>query len=124
MIGKIILILLLVALISVIILTALQVLRGNICPPVLGIPACYILLFAISAAIISHLKMVNDKLFLFFSGVAIALGIAVYASFNQIYKLFECPKEPIFQTPMCFLSFFLFSVILILKLAEINRSKI
>lgn len=121
---KIILVLLIVGFLSVLVLSAIQIKTGNLCPPIFGIPACYVLLFTISSAIISHLKLVNDRQILFLIGIGITLVIASYASYYQIIDLLECPKEPILQTPMCYLSFFLFSVIFVLKIAEIKHEQI
>lgn len=120
LVYKIILVLLFIGLFSVIVLSAIQFTSAGLCPPVFGIPACYILLISISLAIISHLNLINDRNLLFFVGVGVTWLIAIYASFNQIYNLLECPKEPIFQTPMCYLSFLLFSLVLVLKIWEIK----
>lgn len=112
-----ILIISLIGLATIFVLVFEQIAYGNICPPILGAPACYIILVFI--LLISHLKIIEDKNILFFSSAGICWLIAIYASYSQINGLLECPKCLV-EIPLCYLSLIMFSILIILKLFEIK----
>ena len=95
--------------------------NGNICPRLLGIPACYIIMGCFLLAFIGNLS--PKKLgFLFYIGVLPALSIATYGSLGELFGFAECPKTSS-GTPMCFISFSIFFSLLILKLLHQKFSK-
>ena len=91
--------------------------NGNICPKIMGFPACYVILTCLSLAIISHSNLIKDKRRLYYLGVIVALSIATFGSFGNLMGYVECPKTE-GGTPMCYLSFLLFFSLLILKIIE------
>ena len=110
----IILFLALVGLISTIILVASEIITGGVCPKVLGIPLCYVVLLLILIVIGSHLKKLN---ILFFAAASVGLIIAVIMSVLQFNNCAQCPKA--FEIiPMCYLSIILFGSLIGLKFFE------
>lgn len=104
---------------SVIFLSIGEIFAGPICPPIFGIPACYLLILFISAALISHLVRIGDRNILFFIGTGLSLALAVFASVSQIKGSIECPKF-LAVVPMCYLSLILFSSLIFLKIDELR----
>ncbi len=76
---------------------------GDICPKILGVPACYIVLVCFAVALLSHLipfKSANSIYFLF---VGIVTAIAITGTLGELTGTAECPKTA-GGTPMCFIS--------------------
>lgn len=96
---------------------------GNICPQIIGIPACYIILVCLILAIVSHSNLFKDHWKLYFLGILIALSIATFGSVSNLLGYIECPKTEN-GTPICYLSFLLFSSLFILKIIEKTGMKI
>jgi len=92
---------------------------GDICPPVLGIPACYIILACVLAAIVSHTGALKDKNILFYLGSGIAMIFAVVGSIGNIAQILTCPKTSS-SIPMCYISFVMFGTLILLKTLEIR----
>ncbi len=115
----IILFLALVGLISTIILVASDIIIGNVCPKVIGIPLCYVVLLLILTVIFSHLKKLT---ILYFAAASVGLIIAVIMSILQINDCAQCPKA--FEIiPMCYLSIILFGSLLGFKILEIKINR-
>ncbi len=89
--------------------------HGNICPKILGIPACYLIFSCFILAVISHSNLFRDRNWLYCIGVGTALSIATFGTVGQLIGYLECPKTD-GGTPMCFLSFGIFASLLVLKL--------
>lgn len=83
-----------------------------ICPTLLGIPACYIILAAFIILLSLHLSKANK--YYFYALASVPISIAAYGTFFQIFGWIECPKTDAW-TPMCFISLSMFSSITILK---------
>ena len=96
--------------------------HAHTCPKLLGIPACYFIFFFIVAVLVSHLKVLKDKNFLYFLFGGIAWLIAVMASYMQYNELAQCPKTES-GFPLCYGSFALFGVLLLLKVVEMRNRK-
>lgn len=96
--------------------------NNNICPKIIGIPACYIILSCLLMAIVSHINLLKDKSTLFYLGVVTALSIAAFGSILDFLGYLECPKTN-GGTPMCYLSFLLFLSLMILKIIEMIISR-
>lgn len=108
----IILFLALIGLISTVVLVLGDIIIGNICPKVIGIPLCYVVLLLILTVVISHLKKLN---ILYFAAASVGLIIAVIMSILQLNDCAQCPKA--FEIiPMCYLSIILFGSLLGLKI--------
>ncbi len=106
-------------LITILILVFAQIIYGNICPDLLSIPACYVILFLIIAVILSHLKITKDKNFIYFIGSSLGLLIATYFSTMQIQGSANCP-QCLIGIPLCYAAFVMFNLLLILKILEIR----
>ncbi len=87
---------------------------GDICPLVISIPACYIILFSVSGALVAH-YLRSQRLFFIFSSIPLLLALA--GTVLQILGKVECPKNEA-NIPMCFISLGIFLAIVGLKLLE------
>lgn len=96
--------------------------NGEVCPSLIGIPACYIILFCVVLLFISHFRLVNDKNIGFYFGTGLPWLIAFYATVKQALQIIQCPKSSS-GIPMCYLSFGFFSALLILKYLEVSLGK-
>ena len=102
-------------------LVSREFVEGNICPRILGTPACYIIFGCLLLALISHANFLKDKNKLYFTGVLVALSIATVGSIGNLLGYIECPKTDN-GTPMCYLSFMLFFGLLLGKLLLLRRT--
>ena len=89
--------------------------NGDVCPKILGIPACYIILSCFLLAAVSHIKVLGDKFWLYFVSTGIAWSIATYGTLGETFGWAECPKTA-GGTPMCYISFAMFSTLILLKI--------
>jgi len=92
---------------------------GNVCPKLLGIPACYIILICFLIPFLVHLF--KGKTIYYFSGTGLAFTIALYGTVMQVLNYVSCPKTDN-NIPMCFISLGIFTTLIILKLM-INKTK-
>lgn len=76
---------------------------GDICPKILGIPACYIVLACFSAALIGHLIPRSSGNWIFFLFVGIVTLIASTGTIGELTGTAKCPRTA-GGTPMCFIS--------------------
>ena len=86
--------------------------NGNICPKLLGIPACYIILACLTLACIGFFLRGTVLRKLFYVGVVPALLIATYGSLGQMFGFAKYPKTSS-GIPMCYISFGIFSFLFI-----------
>ncbi len=91
-----------------------EFIEGNICPKILGIPACYIIFICLLFIFISETGFLKDNSKLFFIGGGLAWLIAAVGTAGQVLGWLECPKTA-GGFPMCYLSFAMFSALLLLK---------
>ncbi len=84
----------------------------QVCPQILGIPACYIIMACLIIPFITHLFGFNHKYY--FIGTGLALTIATYGSIFQYFGISECPKTG-GGIPMCYISFMIFFSLVLLK---------
>ncbi len=109
-----IVIVLLATYIGIIPLVKTEYLNGDICPRIVGIPACYIILVCLLLVTIG-INIPNGKWrLMFYLGVLPALVIASYGSLGQLVGFAECPKTSS-GIPMCYISFGIFSTLFILN---------
>ena len=84
---------------------------GNICPPVFGISACYIMAGCLIAIVLSFLGRKWHALFSL--GASIAWCLSATGSYYQYKGIADCPMAAN-DVPMCYISLGLFSLLLIL----------
>ena len=95
-----------------------EIKTGDGCPKLVGIPMCLVVLICFAVPLIAHLsKKKLNLVYFFFTGAA--LTIAVVASIMQFMNYGECPKLDN-GTPMCYLSFLIFLLLIILKIRSIQ----
>jgi len=92
----------------------------NVCPKLLGIPACYIILSCLIIPFFTHIAKGKNIIYFLFTGIAFI--IALIASIMQFTGLGECPKNTN-GTPMCYYSLILFSTLIFLKVIIITNKK-
>ena len=95
--------------------------EGGICPKIIGIPACYIIMSCLILILISQSKLLKDKNRLYFIGAGVAASIALGGTVAQLMGWLECPKTE-GGIPMCFLSLGMFLCLLGLKGIEIKST--
>ena len=93
---------------------------GNGCPKIMDIPMCLVVLICFVIPLIAHLLKKYNSIYFLFTGLAFL--IAIVASVMQFKGLGECPKLDN-GIPMCYLSFALFSTLIILKIILIKITK-
>jgi len=76
---------------------------GNICPEILGIPACYIVLVCFTIALIAHLLPSSKGKWIYFFFVGIVTLIASTGTIGELTGMAKCPRTA-GGTPMCFIS--------------------
>ena len=94
-----------------------EIITGNGCPKIKGIPACFIILICFILPLIAHILKKWNLIYFLFTGVA-AL-IALVASIMQFLGNTECPKTDS-DIPMCYLSLLIFTTLIILKIKQLN----
>ena len=97
-----------------------EIVNGDICPKILNIPACYIIMVCLVIPLIIHLIKGSNRIYFIFTGLA--WSIATYGSIMQFFKIIECPKTAE-GIPMCYISFIMFSLLILLKTVELIRTK-
>jgi len=92
----------------------------NVCPKLLGIPACYIILVCFIIPFIVHLVKGRNSVYFLFTGIAFT--IAFVASILQFTGSGECPKTSN-DVPMCYYSLLLFTTLILLKVVVLRNNK-
>jgi len=95
---------------------------GNICPKILGIPACYIVLTCFTIALVAHLIPHSKSKWMYFFFIGVVTLIASTGTLGELTGLAKCPRTA-GGTPMCFISLAICLSLLILKGALIRISK-
>ena len=92
--------------------------KKNICPKILGIPACYIVVACFVLALLAHtLPAVFVSPWGYYAFIAVPFLLALAGSLTELSGKVICPKTP-GGTPMCYISLAMCSTFLILKFAE------
>ena len=94
---------------------------GNICPKIIGIPACYIVFACFVIALISHLIPNPNPKWVFFFFVGIVTLIASTGTFGELTGTAKCPRTS-GGTPMCFISLAICLSLLVSKIAFLKVS--
>jgi hypothetical protein len=94
-----------------------ELVREPTCPPLLGIPACYVVLAGYLAALAGAWAIdasAGRAVFLLGAGVVTVVGI--WFSINELTGALECPSFE--GLPMCFVSLFAGTSMLVLEAAR------
>ncbi len=94
---------------------------GNICPKILGIPACYIVLTCFTLALIGHLIPRTKGKWIYFFFIGIVTFIATMGTIGELTGMIKCPRTT-GGTPMCFLSLAICLSLLVSKIALIRST--
>jgi hypothetical protein len=92
---------------------------GNICPNIVNTPACYIIMVCLVIPLIIHLIKGSNSIYFMFTGLA--WSIATYGSIMQFSETIECPKTEE-GIPMCYISFVMFSLLILLKAIGLTKT--
>jgi hypothetical protein len=104
-----------IGLVSTIVLVISELNTPGYCPKIFSVPACYIVCIAFSFVISSYfIDNITVNYLSFIVGATIGFVVAIWFSYTQLYAIQDCPH--IYEIPLCYVSFFLFSVIIALKL--------
>lgn len=95
-----------------------EIKTGNGCPKLWIIPFCVIILICFLIPFIAHLLKKWNLLYFIFTGIAVT--VALIASIMQFTGNGECPKTD-GGIPMCYLSFLIFSSLILLKTYQIKK---
>ncbi len=95
---------------------------GNICPKILGIPACYIVLVCFVAALLTHFLPHSKSNWIYFFFVGIVTLIASTGTIGELTGMAKCPRTN-GGIPMCFISLAICLSLLVSKffLIKLNR---
>jgi hypothetical protein len=85
----------------------------SVCPKILTIPACYIIMGCFIIPLLGHLLKWNNSIY--FIGTGLAFSIALYGTIMQLLEIIQCPKTSS-GIPMCFISLSIFTSLILLKI--------
>lgn len=100
-------------------LTFAEYFRSNICPKLLSVPACYVILGLVLLATTSQTGWLGDKHWLFFLATGMAASLALTGTIGQLSGVIECPKTS-GGMPMCYLSLAMFGSLFLLKIIALR----
>ena len=88
--------------------------KKNICPKILGIPACYIVCLFFTVALLSHLFFGSSP-YWYFGFLAVPFMLAFLGTVTELTGKVICPRTP-GGTPMCYISLGICSLLIFLKI--------
>ena len=92
--------------------------KKDVCPKVLGIPACYIVLLFFGLALSAHVfKGYLGKDIWYYGFMAVPFLLALGGTITELSGKEICPRTP-GGIPMCFISLGICTTLLILKYSE------
>lgn len=92
--------------------------KQNVCPKLLSIPACYIVLVCFILVLIAHLWTSSARSSLFYYSIlSVPFLMALQGTITELSGTVICPRTS-GGTPMCYLSLALCFTLLILKIIE------
>ena len=92
--------------------------KKNVCPKVLGVPACYIVFLFFALAFFAHVFTGALAKDLWYYGLlAVPFLLALGGTLTELSGKVICPRTP-GGTPMCFISLGICTTLLLLKFAE------
>ena len=93
--------------------------NGDVCPKILGIPACYIVFFCFFVGLISFLCKPPYSTYMFFSFIGCIFLIASYGSIWEVFGFAKCPRTST-GIPMCYISLSITTVLIILNFIRLQ----
>jgi len=94
---------------------------GDICPKILGIPACYIVFVCFAGALFLHFLSNKKAAWGFFFFVGIVTVIASSGTIGELTGALQCPRTA-GGTPMCFISLAICLSLLASKISLLRMS--
>ena len=94
----------------------LDLLTSEYCPNIFYIPACYLVFISFLLIVIAEFFQFRSSNIIFYIGSFFGFSLAIWFSLNEIIKTDICPK--LFEIPMCYLSFCIFFIIILLKFKD------
>lgn len=91
--------------------------QKDVCPKILGIPACYLVLLFFSLTLAAHVLPFTRKDLFYIIFLTFPFLLAVSGTLSELTGTVVCPRTP-GGTPMCFISAAICSALLILKVVE------
>lgn len=91
----------------------------DICPKLLGVPACYIVLLCFTGVLFSHVIPFNKSEWLYFSFAGVVTLIASMGTVGELTGMVKCPRTS-GGTPMCFISLAICLSLLATKMLELR----
>ena len=92
--------------------------QKDVCPKIIGIPACYIVLILFVGALIVH--ALNFEIpYLYYGFLAVPFLLAFTGTLTELSGKVICPRTPN-GTPMCFISLGFCTVLIVLKQLSFN----
>jgi len=80
-----------------------ELIEKDVCPKMLGIPACYIVLVSFTMAGIMHALKTPLSNYLYFAAIGFVLFFALKGTITELRGIPICPRTA-GGTPMCFIS--------------------
>lgn len=90
----------------------------NVCPKIVGIPACYIIIICLIVPLTVHVLHLKTSLYFIFTGITFT--IALVASILEFTGNGICPKSES-GTPLCYYSFIIFLSLILLKIVHLKN---
>jgi hypothetical protein len=97
-----------------------EIMYQNICPKIIGIPACFIIFLCFLIPLIVHFLRKKNTLYFLFTGIAFL--IAMIGTIGQMTNKIQCPKNDN-GIPMCFISLGIFITLILLKIFLIRKEQ-
>lgn len=94
--------------------------EGDVCPKLLTMPACQIILVCFLIPFLAHIF--KWKTIYYFLGTGLAFTIALYGTIMQVLNYVSCPKTES-NVPMCFISLGIFTTLIVSKKIQISNGK-
>ena len=87
---------------------------GNICPKILGFPACYIVMICFIIGLVSHLIPGVKTTWIYYLFIGLVTIIAITGTVGELIGLTKCPRTA-GGTPMCFISLAICLTLILVK---------
>ncbi len=87
--------------------------KKNVCPKVVGIPACYLVFIFFAGTLMVHLLNVETP-YWYYGFIAVPFFLALTGTLTEMSGKVICPRTP-GGTPMCFLSLGFCTALIALK---------
>ena len=95
-----------------------ELFRGSTCPPLLGVPACYVVLAGYVAALVGAWSQpARNADVLFLAGAGLVTVVGLWFSLNELAGSLDCPTFE--GLPMCYMS--LLTGVTLLEVDQVRR---